>query len=799
MPPLSLTAGDFIPTTSFSGGEPASIFRGSNVVVRGLAGRTKIENYPGSKDLSENYDISSDSLTGSITFTAGSDAVTGSGTAFEADLHIGQWLLSEAEVLVVKRIVDDTHFINDRPCTTSGSGKGAIFLWVMNELEKQRAVQRRGNVITQDKKDRILVGAGVLYINGVSTGFTATRSPKRLQRETDGTYTEMPIGLATPPPMPVITVATGGSKGMQAGSYSAMFSWYNSVTKGFSNPTEVLKLDGAAAAIVIAAGGRFDVDFTTSLLTRTFIDGDVTIATGNINDVAHGLVTGDAVKLKTTGALPVATTGGGLTALKTYYVIRIDADNLKLARTAALALAGTAIVYSSAAGGGTHSIYKIPANADGFIYWGSQSGGGVAAVNLSAYNQGAWYDAQKILLSDLDANDKVFVEYLDAELGAVASGDNDAPPDCEFVTEFANTLHYISALGKKTASKALGSSPGNYVLPTKASNREAAPADWRVSVGDEITGFANGVGRLFCLTPTGLPFVTPTGRTELARLAPTLLDVPFSSRPFWTKGGISPYNVIVVQGDVFTFTGKTLLRSPSNADTNVIPFELGLPIEDLTKEFFDGFILLGHCPKNQQVCVIASATRQNDASYWITEILPYDLRRNTWMPVITLSSTTRDMIVSGVATVGGRMEFLAGGRRDATTAQLSTFRYDEPAGVPVPYYFATQPADFGSEEFAKMIKYFRLTGRVTSFSIQIHGARGGGEIDIDDIEAGTNSLTGNITLPDSTSIEHQFRVRRKVKRLRNFSIRGAGTWDGTGEVDRIDELVVEISEHGGPR
>jgi len=88
--------------------------------------------------------------------------------------------------------------------------------------------------------------------------------------------------------------------------------------------------------------------------TFTFTDADVTIGTGIITKAAHGLLTGAAIRL-TGASLPVATSGGGLTAATTYYAIYVSASTFKLARTRADAVAGTAITYSNA-GAGTNTL-----------------------------------------------------------------------------------------------------------------------------------------------------------------------------------------------------------------------------------------------------------------------------------------------------------------------------------------------------------------------------------------------------------------------------------------------------------
>lgn len=796
---LALRAAPFVPTTSVTGNEPATIYRGANCIVKGLGTSPRIEAYPGSNDLGENYDISTETITGTIDWTAGSTLVAGTATVFLTELRPGQMILAGTEIFVINRVVDDTNFIAERaPETTAAMPTTAYYMPILFELDKQRGVLRRGNAILLDRKDILLVGQGKLYLNGTDTGFTASRIPKRLQRKSDATYIEYPFGFPEPPPLPTAEVVTTGVKGMLAGKYSFLFSWYNEQTNGFSNPSTALKQTTAPADITLLAGGGIKFDFTDPIAAKpanadglliwgtlsgggvadvnasnftngawyetvripfagkAFSDANVNTTLDTVTIPNHRFRTADRVYVTNSGgALPVTNPVSGFAA--EVFIIRVDSSTIKFAADATDAREGTAIDITTAAGGGIHTV------------------------------------------SYLDSTNKIIVEYLDAETGVVASGDNNNPPECEWVTEFANTIFYISCLGNRVEANENGTSPGKYVVPSKASNIEAAPLTWRVTVGDDITGFALGVGRLFTLTANGVPFVTPTGRTELASLLPLLLDLPFSSRPFWTKGGISPYNITVVQGEVYAWTGGQPLRSPSNADEKSVPFELGKDVADIISNWKDGHVFVVHDPLNQHICFISSATRKNDAGYWVSEILPLDLSVSpaVFQPLIVLSSDTRDMAVCGAAIINNRLEFLAGGRGPASTRTVGTFRYAEPAGAPVPYYFAFQPTDLGEEEKAKFIRSFRVTGRVTAPVVQVHGAGWGGSVNIADIENGTNSISGNISLGTTTQITRAFKKKQLVKNLQMYVLRVSGTWDGTGEPDRLDEVAVEIGIHGG--
>ena len=614
---IPLLGSAFVPTTSVTGNEPLSLFRGRNAVVRGLGDRPYIENYAGSRDLNENYDLTGHSLTGTLAWTAGSRTVTGTGTAFLTALRAGQAVLSASEIFFVSSIESDTSFTAARAPSTTLTGQTGYHMLKLFEVGKKRGVLRRGNAIEVENKDLVFVGDGDLYLNGTDTTFNAGRVPKRLQRAVDGTYTEMPLGFPAAPPVPVIAATTGGAKGMLAGKYAFMVSWYCRTTKGFSNPSSRIK-ETSGTDITLATDGRFSIDVTTLLAEKpTNADGILiwgTLSGGGVTEVneanygtgalyeaaklffgsftissvndtddeltitAHPFKTGDSVVYTRSGG---TTDAGGLTSGTRYFVIVKDRETVKLAANAANMKTETAIDITGA-GDGTQT------------------------------------------LSHFDSSDLAYFEYLDTETGSVVSGDNDEPPECDFVAEFANRRFYISCFGSRTSTSEFGSSPGSFVVPGKEANVEAAPYRWRVTVEEEITGFAKGIGRLFCQTPTGISFISRTGRTEIARQLPTPLDMPFTSSPLWSKGGLSPHNLTVIQADVYSFSGGQPLRAPSAA-LNKPPLEIGKFVLDLLRDIPDEHVFVTHDPKNQQAIFILSAVRKNSSD--IGNLTCY---RSTW-------------------------------------------------------------------------------------------------------------------------------------------------------------------------
>ncbi len=104
------------------------------------------------------------------------------------------------------------------------------------------------------------------------------------------------------------------------------------------------------------------------------VTGKISVTGDSITSVAHGLTTGLGVIYSTAAN---ANTLGGLSFGTTYYAIRIDADQFKLASSAANATAGTAVDISSITEGGTYRFLAQPwavATQNGFKWQGSNDG-----------------------------------------------------------------------------------------------------------------------------------------------------------------------------------------------------------------------------------------------------------------------------------------------------------------------------------------------------------------------------------------------------------------------------------------
>jgi hypothetical protein len=117
-------------------------------------------------------------------------------------------------------------------------------------------------------------------------------------------------------------------------------------------------------------------------------------------------------------------------------------------------------------------------------------------------------------------------------------------------------------------------------------------------------------------------------------------------------------------------------------------------------------------------------------------------------------------------------------------------------GLAVNWFLVPQLSDSGVELRDKTIKSFRATGKMTNPQFQIYSYGPEEGIDVAAIEAGTDSTTGAILLTDTTQVTQTPRHQINVVNAMTHTVRLAGIWPGTGEPDRVDEIVYEVSQQG---
>lgn len=797
------TSQRFLPTSNRASNDSsgASILRGTNLFVRGLRGNNYAEVYSGSLDLSET--ISASAITGTIAFSPASKTVTGTGTSFQTELRPGQRLETLAgEILVVAEVLASTTFtVHTAPLTTE-SGVAAYRLPILFEMDKKRGTLLTGNAMEFDKGTILCVGSGVLRVNGstISASLTASKSPQvAIWQEATSNYLIQTLGFTSVP--------TG---------------------------------------ITIAASNGASV--------QTYTSADVTtgVGTSNINIVNHGFVTGQQVLPSTSGTLasPLATNTN-------VYVIRVNVHNIQLATSLQNAVAGTEINFTTT-GSGTTTLTPISKNMpagdrsirvakastklgtpsygnpgekikttitagqvititfpamdsnsddpnnphNAWRIYASAFGGTTANATANA-DSGAWYYVRTVSSADLGTTGSASyrLEYLDAEIDGtlrLITFDNDAPPDAEFVATVAGYPVLVSCQGKATTAEPLGTSPGPSLVPFKVSNLAAAPLvldtgqrnEVPLSPPETIIGSYMAAGRLYLMTANTLQIAVFTADQ----------DFPVATRPFWKAGFRNPYALCFVNGDLYGFTGNGPTRSSAgdNIAEGSEEHKFALDVQELMKDWKPENVFVVEDPKNECVCYVHTGGTKNDEGFWISEIVPFFPGSGDWSHPIVFSSTTQDRVITGVATVNGRLEFLMGGRDGAGAIEIKTYRFDEVSGESVSYSQAWQFWDGGDEVRPKKIKSPRVVGKITDGTIGIFGAAPGEDIDVSLFADGNSaSKTGAIALDSGSGVEYRAREDACINGLMTFAPQIEGTWDGTGERDRIDELVLDCIVRGG--
>ncbi len=167
------------------------------------------------------------------------------------------------------------------------------------------------------------------------------------------------------------------------------------------------------------------------------------------------------------------------------------------------------------------------------------------------------------------------------------------------------------------------------------------------------------------------------------------------------------------------------------------------------------------------------------------------------MPIV-LTDSTRDMVVTGVATVNGHLQFIAGGRRAATTARYDTWQYDSLASTEdVPWYLAWSYMDNGVELTAKTIRKMRPKGQFTDAAMQLYLTTPDTNVDVTDLETGANPTFEKV-LTNSTSVRQYEVTKCRARNGMMWTARMEGV-SPAGSPDQLHELIVEVDVFGQER
>lgn len=373
------------------------------------------------------------------------------------------------------------------------------------------------------------------------------------------------------------------------------------------------------------------------------------------------------------------------------------------------------------------------------------------------------------------------IEYLDAEVegNELVSFNNDAPTDAEFVALLNDAPVWISCQGQGNATTPTQSSPGPFIVPAKPNNIEAAPLELAFSTSppETILGVMSMEGRLYLSTVNYL---------QIAQSTPDE-SIPILIRPFWYDGFTGPDQLVGVNGHLYGYPVAGPSRSVGDGDVIEAEREWAADVSEITDTWNPGHVLVGYDPHRDMVCFVHAADRLNTAGFWTSRILGFGISQNAWIFDRTITSEDNDCIVSGIATVGDRMELLLGGR----VADVRTRRLNGGTGAA---YFIVPPVSDSGSGISKVIKPASVKGKVTSASLQVFTYDVGVPVVANDLVTGTNSASGTIALSNTTQVAQSERKSLNCPNAVLHTIRVAGTSSTTP--DKIESISYEQAIQG---
>lgn len=769
--PLRVIRGSvYQPTTARSGSQGDSIFRMSNLIKRaGNNSESYWESSIGPQDLSET--IANTALTGTIALTSGSNAVVGTGTAFKTELHLGQFFLvvdttiHRSFLCVVERILSNTSLVMSKAYTFSGTvtGKIGYRLPVIQALDNQRATALRLSLVRYDKGTIFSVGDGEAKLDGASlpgSPLNLTRHPQ-VSILTGTNYTHAPLGL---PDAAKPTVTSG--------------------TLSISAATNANPVSLTSANHGLTTGQRITISGATGSWTP--INGTFTITRTGANTFTIPIDSSGF------GALTGTVVAGGASGMQgAIYGILVTRERIE---TVGYGNPSEAVTVTVATG----DLVSIDFGAmDGPSLqnaWGIWVTRYVDAQDTTGKNylNGPWFRLMagsgnngQVIAADLTGT-AIKTEWLDGEVepNDKASFDNDAPPDAEFVDLFNIVPVWISCMGPGDTS------PGIRVFPAKPSNVEAAPAGiaYPTAHGEIILGVVSAQGRLYLLTTNHLQVTVGTGNDQL----------PVVIQPFWKAGFINPFQLDFVNGVLYGCTTAGPSRSVGAGDEQEAEKIWASDLDEYIRNWTIGHILVKHDPILDAMCYIEAAHSLNSSGFWTSRIWCWELTQQEWTADLLFTSTTQDCIVSGVATVGNHLEFLMGGRLANDTVAVKTYRFEAGSGAAIPWSLSPQYSDGGVEDRPHIVKAVRVNGKLTGGAAKVYGSSPTQIIDVASLEAGTNSLV-SIPITATASAAQGKRNQINVKNRSLSTVRIEGTYSGSGTVDRVDEIMLELEVSGARR
>lgn len=714
----------YCPTISHAGDEETVLLRAENMWIRqGRYGAPYAEGYTGNRDLSET--IATKTLTGTLAWDDATKVITGTGTAFNSEVKIGDLIIGDGgagltEVFSVVKVTSNTSLLVDRSPTADASGKTGYVLPVVFPVGVDRGTCIRGKVVQFITGHYLGVGEGTFRVNGAALNATlalSTRPQFALFDPATGLYTQDDVGIDAPTTLPTLTAVTIDATITNATNASPIVITVAGVHGLYNGQTGVVI---AGVTGNTAANGTWTV---TKLTAATF---SLNTSTGNGAYAGGGTITGAASSMRA-GQYSIRLYNKN-TSTKGFSQPSAIIGPVTLTAGQALQLAfNSAMIVDQNA----YDIYCSPFEDND-------------TATIEARYMGPWFKIggtatspdTSVTATDLidgthatgrESGTVYVFSFADAEVQAadkIATFNNFEPIDAGFVDISSGLPIYLSCSGKGNTAKLQGTSPGPAAVPAKPSNPEAVYLNKAITTvnSDYILGGINIKSRLYVLCQNSLQFLLLT----------TVDFSPVAFRSLWDAGFRNPYNACAVKEYIYADSTHGVIRSVAGGDDTTVEFEFADDMRDIFTGEPCGHKYVAYDPKNKAVCFFYSAAERR-SGYWVTLVRPFILSTGRWNPPIVLRKTDTDFIVSGVATIGNELIFLAGGRTSGGSISVGTYVFDGGDSEQKDWYLAWNFTDSGDAHRGKIVKGYSLIGRcVGNTQLDIHGI----------VDDGTISITG---------------------------------------------------------
>jgi hypothetical protein len=741
----------------FSGDAASTVYQGQNMIVKGSreAG-VYLENWQGITPFTETDPPDPVLLTGDGVWNdLNSTTLNGINTKFTEELVPSQWIIVSNDIWNVQYINSDTELIVSSPFTTAvpvGTPTPCYKTQIVTEVDNVRANLVRGSIIRFANGNFLTVGDGVIRFNGDVLSSSVSAS-KRLtlaiinpatSTDVNTGYTSYPLGMAVPTLTTVAAVA-GGTKGMQAGTYSVRIVPSRIATAGYNNPSDKVE-------VVLTANDKIRITFP-AMDTASGQDSWDVYAT--LFSQAYSGIEGPWYYYGTITTSQVSSAGGTYdieyndAEISSNRLLTFDNDPPPDALFVA-SLQGLPIL--------------ISCNGKGRKLNGTVATNGTATVTGTSTT----------FTTELHRGQIV---YIDNKIYTVTTITSDTSIDVS-PTPTATASSLTITLGD--------TAPGPVIRPAKpainGANVEAFPASFKVAVDppENIIGWVRGSqGRIYVMTENYLHLVSSTGNP----------DLPVTARPYWRAGFRNPQALIFVNDTLYGYTVTGLTRSIADADEGIMEHSFAAPVAAITANWTPERVRIGYDPKNEAVCVFHATEGNAVTGFRVTDCLMYMLRLGVWSPLIQVANDAADRIVTGVATVAGKMVICA---TDTNVSPVVGANYQWDMGTDAISAYVTTPfIDAGDPGSDKTITGLQMTGHSTStVSAGVWAAVAGTNIPLTDLQAGTSPNSGTLSFAQGTFSQASYLQRCNVNRARLFAVRVALNWDGSGNLARLDEIAI---------